>query len=188
MRPTTPAWDAALADRANHPVQVSGQMVTRPGISPADLAVAVGITLVGLLLLLGTLKIPFGINAVVGPRVFPMIVSVGTLALGALLTVNALRGDRAEPGLEEDTDPDAPINHVNPVIIMVGFLIGAFLLQPLGFVIGTAIMYFAVAYAFGERRLGLMLGVALLVALVTYVLFTRGLGLTLPPGVLQGIL
>ena len=48
------------------------------------------------LLLLGTLKIPFGINAVVGPRVFPMIVSVGTLALGALLTVNALRGDRAE--------------------------------------------------------------------------------------------
>ena len=68
----------------------------RPGISPADLAVAVGITLVGLLLLLGTLKIPFGINAVVGPRVFPMIVSVGTLALGALLTVNALRGDRAE--------------------------------------------------------------------------------------------
>lgn len=160
----------------------------RPGISPADLAVAVGITLVGLLLLLGTLKIPFGINAVVGPRVFPMIVSVGTLALGALLTVNALRGDRAEPGLEEDTDPDAPINHVNPVIIMVGFLIGAFLLQPLGFVIGTAIMYFAVAYAFGERRLGLMLGVALLVALVTYVLFTRGLGLTLPPGVLQGIL
>ena len=34
MRPTTPAWDAALADRANHPVQVSGQMVTRPGISP----------------------------------------------------------------------------------------------------------------------------------------------------------
>ena len=53
-----------------------------------------GITLVGLLLLLGTLKIPFGINAVVGPRVFPMIVSVGTLALGALLIVNALRGDR----------------------------------------------------------------------------------------------
>ncbi|RJF73076.1 tripartite tricarboxylate transporter TctB family protein [Deinococcus cavernae] len=160
----------------------------RPGISPADLAVAIGITLVGVLLLLGTLKIPFGINAVVGPRVFPLIVSIGTMALGGLLTLNALRGDRAEPGLEEDTDPDAPINHVNPAVIMVGFLIGAFLLPSLGFVIGTAVMYFSVAYAFSERRYGLMTLVALIVALITYVLFTRGLGLTLPPGILKGIL
>ena len=160
----------------------------RPGISAADLAVALGITLMGVLLLLGTLKIPFGINAVVGPRVFPLIVSIGTMALGGLLTVNALRGERAEPGLEEDTDPDAPINHTNPAIILIGFLIGAFLLQPLGFVIGTAVMYFSVAYAFSERRYGLMIGVALAVALITYVLFTKGLGLTLPPGIFKGIL
>ena len=160
----------------------------RPGISPADLALAVGITLAGVLLLLGTLQIPFGINAVIGPRVFPLIVSISTIVLGAWLTVNALRGDRAEPGLEEDTDPDAPINHVNPTIILVGFLIGAFVLPSLGFVIGTAIMYFGVAYAFSERRYGLMIGVALIVALACYLLFTKGLGLTLPPGILKGIL
>lgn len=162
--------------------------LARPRISPADLAVALGITLVGGLLLLGSLNIPFGINAVVGPRVFPLIVSVGTTLLGAWLTVNALRGDRAEPGLEEDTDPDAPINHLNPAIIMGGFLLGAAVLPSLGFVIGTAIMYFSVAFAFGERRYGLLVGVALVVALLTYVLFTRGLGLTLPPGILKGII
>ncbi len=54
--------------------------------------------------------------------------------------------------------------------------------------IGTAIMYFSVAWAFGERRVGLMAGVALAVALVTYVAFTRGLGLTLPAGILKGLL
>lgn len=160
----------------------------RPGISVADLLVALGITLVGVLFLVGTFKIPFGINAVVGPRLFPLIVSGGTILLGAWLTVNALRGDRAEPGAEEDTDPDAPINHVNPAIILSGFLLGSVLLQPLGFVVGTAIMYFSVAYAFGERRYGLMLGVALIVALITYVVFTRGLGLMLPAGLLKGIL
>lgn len=164
------------------------QVQPRPGISVADLAVALGIVVVGILLLIGTSQIPFGINAVVGPRLFPLIVSIGTIVLGALLTVNALRGGRAEPGAEEDTDPDAPIDHMNPAIILVGFLIGAFLLGPLGFVVGTAIMYFSVAYAFGERRFGLMILVALIVALVTYVVFTRGLGLTLPAGLLKGIL
>ncbi|MFC4425920.1 tripartite tricarboxylate transporter TctB family protein [Deinococcus navajonensis] len=160
----------------------------RAGISAADLLVALGIVVIGVLLLLGTLQIPFGINAVVGPRVFPLIVSVGTIALGALLTVNALRGERAEPGAEEDTDPDAPVVLQNPAVILAGFLLGSALLQPLGFVVGTAVMYFSVAYAFGERRYGLMLLVALIVSLVTYVVFTRGLGLSLPAGLLKGIL
>lgn len=160
----------------------------RRGVSLPDLLVALGVLLLGAFLLLGTSQIPFGINAVVGPRVFPLIVSIGTLLAGALLLVGALRGDRAEPGAEEDTDPDAPVSLANPAIILGGFLLGTLILQPLGFVLGTAVMYFSVAYAFGERRYGLMAVVALVVALVTYLLFTRGLDLNLPAGVLKGIL
>ena len=160
----------------------------RPGLSVPDLLVALGVVVLGALLLAGTLRIPFGINAVVGPRVFPLIVSVGTLLLGALLTVNVLRGGRAEPAAEEDTDPDAQPDLRQPGLILGGFLLGAALLQPLGFVIGTALMYFSVGFAFGERRAPLLAGVALAVALVTYVVFTRGLGLTLPAGILKGVL
>lgn len=160
----------------------------RPGISVPDLLVALAITALGVALLIGSFGIPFGINAVVGPRVFPLIVSVGLTALGALLTVSVLRGDRAEPAAEEDTDLTAPVNLAAPGIILGGFLLGAAVLTSAGFVIGTAIMYFSVAWAFGERRIGLMAFVALAVALVTYVAFTRGLGLSLPPGVLEGLL
>lgn len=160
----------------------------RRGVSVPDLLVALGVTLLGVLLLLGTLQIPFGINAVVGPRVFPLIVSVGMTLLGALLTVNALRGERAEPAAEEDTDPNAPVNLGAPAIILGGFLLGAVLLPTLGFVLGTALMYFSVALAFGERRWLLMLAVALVVSLITYEVFTRGLGLTLPPVILKGII
>jgi putative tricarboxylic transport membrane protein len=113
---------------------------------------------------------------------------VGLTALGVLLTVSVLRGDRAEPAAEEDTDLDAPVNLAAPAIILGGFVLGASVLTWAGFVIGTAIMYFSVAWAFGERRVGLMAGVALAVALVTYVAFTHGLGLSLPPGFLKGIL
>lgn len=161
--------------------------VGRRGVSVPDLLVALGVTVLGVLLLLGSLQIPFGINAVVGPRVFPLIVSVGTLALGLLLTVNALRGGRAEPAAEEDTDPNAPVHLEAAGIVLGGFLLGTVLLPTLGFVLGTAIMYFSVALAFGERRWLMMLGVSLAVALITYEVFTRGLGLALPPGVLKGI-
>ncbi|UBV43934.1 tripartite tricarboxylate transporter TctB family protein [Deinococcus taeanensis] len=160
----------------------------RAPLSLPDLAVALGILVLGGLLLAGTLQIPFGINAVVGPRVFPLIVSVGTLLLGALLLVSTLRGYRAEPAAEEDSDPDAKPDLRQPGIILAGFLVGTLLLQPLGFVLGTAVMYFSVGFAFGERRLPLLVGVALVVALVTYVAFTRGLGLSLPAGVLKGVL
>lgn len=161
---------------------------TRPAISVPDLLVALALTALGIALFLGSRGIPFGINAVVGPRVFPLIVSVGLTVLGLLLTVSVLRGDRAEPAAEEDTDLTVPVNLAAPGLILGGFVLGAAVLTTAGFVIGTAIMYFSVAWAFGERRIGLMAGVALAVALVTYVAFTRGLGLSLPPGVLKGIL
>ncbi|MBB5233129.1 tripartite tricarboxylate transporter TctB family protein [Deinococcus budaensis] len=158
------------------------------GVSLPDLLVALGVTSLGAALLLGSFQIPFGINAVVGPRVFPLIVGGGLTALGALLTLGVLRGDRAEPAAEEDADPDAPVNLAAPGVILGGFLLGALLLPSLGFVLGTAIMYVSVAFALGERRWGLLLGVALGLAVLTYEVFTRGLGLTLPPGVLRGVL
>lgn len=160
----------------------------RRGVSLPDLLVALAVTALGALLLIGSFQIPFGINAVVGPRVFPLIVSTGLTALGALLTLNALRGFRAEPAAEEDTDPDAPVHLGAAGIILGGFLLGAVLLPWLGFVLSTAIMYFSVAYAFTERRFLLMLLVSLAVAVITYEVFTRGLGLSLPPGVLRGVL
>lgn len=160
----------------------------RRAVSVPDLLVALGVLLVGGLLLAGTLQIPFGINAVVGPRAFPLIVSVGTLLLGLVLLVGAARGHRAEPAVEEDTDPDQPADLRQPALILAGFLVGTALLQPLGFVVGTAVMYTSVGYAYGERRLPLLIGVALTLALITYVVFTRGLGLSLPAGLLKGVL
>jgi putative tricarboxylic transport membrane protein len=61
-------------------------------------------------------------------------------------------------------------------------------MDPAGFVVASAALFFMVAYAFGSRRY-LRDGIsAVVLALVVYVGFTRGLGLTLPPGILEGIL
>ncbi|PNY82456.1 tripartite tricarboxylate transporter TctB family protein [Deinococcus koreensis] len=156
--------------------------------SVPDLLMALGVTLLGALLLYGTLRIPPGTDAVVGPRVFPLTVSLGTLALGTWLAVLTLRGERAGPAGAPDTSPDAPADLKAPGLILGGFLLGMVLIPPLGFVPGTALMAFCVALALGERRWALMVGVALLLAVLIFLVFTRGLGLSLPAGVLGGLL
>ncbi|AZI42973.1 tripartite tricarboxylate transporter TctB family protein [Deinococcus psychrotolerans] len=167
----------------------SPSLPTKPAISWPDLLVAVALTALGIWLFFGTQRIAdSGMNTIVSPRVFPLIVSSGLTVLGLLLLVATLRGAKAEPAAEEDTDPDAPVNLAAAGIILGGFLIGALLLSPLGFVFGTALMYFSVAFAFGERRYLLLVAISLIVALITYLVFTRGLGLNLPPGILKGIL
>lgn len=161
----------------------------KPAISWPDLLMALALTALGVWLFFGTQRIAdSGMSTVISPRIFPLIVSGGMTILGLTLLVFTLRGERAEPAAEEDTDPNAPVNLAAAGIILGGFLIVALLLFPLGFVFGTALVYFSVAFAFGERRSLLLIVVSLIVALITYVVFTRVLGLTLPPGILKGLL
>ncbi|GGK16368.1 membrane protein [Deinococcus malanensis] len=160
----------------------------RRRLSVPDLVVALAILALGLAVWLSARGITTGANVQVGPGIFPTVVGILLSVLGAVLTIGALRGDRAEPATEEDTDPNAPVNHVSPLTILGGFALGTALLNPLGFVIGGAIMFTSVAWAFGERRLGLVVIAALILALVTYLVFTRGLGLPLPQGIFRGVL
>ncbi|ACO46497.1 tripartite tricarboxylate transporter TctB family protein [Deinococcus deserti] len=173
------------------PVPPPSPKFSRPArrqLSVPDLVVALAILALGLTVWLGARSITTGANVQVGPGVFPTVVGALLTGLGALLTLGALRGDRAEPATEEDTDPNAPVNHISPLTILGGFALGTVLLNSLGFVIAGAIMFTSVAWAFGERRLGMVVTAALVLALVTYLVFTRGLGLTLPPGILKGVL
>jgi putative tricarboxylic transport membrane protein len=61
-------------------------------------------------------------------------------------------------------------------------------MRPAGFVVATAVLFVAVAYALGSRRFALNAAVGLVLCAVTYVVFTRGLGLVLPAGVLGDLL
>ena len=71
-----------------------------------------------------------------------------------------------------------------PLIVTVGLILQMLLMKPAGFVIATAVLFVAVAYALGSRRILLNAAVGLLLCAITYVAFTRGLGLVLPAGVL----
>ena len=149
----------------------------------------------GLLLALGvfilldttTIEIPKAASNV-GPRFFPYAVGA-LLTVGALLVViGILRGDHASPEEGELVDPSLPVN-VRRTAGMAGSVVAfAVLLNPLGYVLATAICFFAVAATLGARHY-VRLGVgSLALSVAIYVAFTQGLGIFLPPGLLDGIL
>jgi putative tricarboxylic transport membrane protein len=117
----------------------------------------------------------------IGPKLFPWLVAVGLLLVGLALLWEARAGPVAQPaGFELDLPP--------ALAVTAGLVLQMVLMKPAGFVIASAVLFVAVAYAFGSRRFALNAAIGLALCAATYVAFTRGLGLVLPAGMLATLL
>lgn len=153
-------------------------------ISGAGLAIGLG--LMGLAGVIGLdaarMQVPPS-YARVGPQVFPVIIAIGLFLSGLAVAWQAWRGERTEEEVEHH-----PTEWGSVAIIAVALIAHLNLLKPLGFVPAGAMLFTAVAFAFGSRRYlrDILIGVAL--SLMAYIGFGYGLGLQLPPGILKGLL
>jgi putative tricarboxylic transport membrane protein len=119
--------------------------------------------------------------AAIGPKLFPWLVAAGLLLVGVALLYEASVGAVAQPtGFQLDLPP--------ALAVTAGLVLQMVLMKPAGFVIASAGLFVAVAYAFGSRRLALNAAVGLMLCVITYTAFTHGLGLVLPAGVLGALL
>jgi putative tricarboxylic transport membrane protein len=119
--------------------------------------------------------------AAIGPKLFPWLVAAGLLLVGVALLYEARAGAVAHPaGFELDLSPT--------LIVTGGLVLQMVLIKPLGFVIATAVLFVAIAYALGSRRVLVNAAIGLVLCALTYVAFTRGLGLVLPAGMLGELL
>lgn len=147
--------------------------------------VAVGIAVLGLAAIVvwqaGT--IPSPLYAQLGPRVAPYIVGTGLAALGVALLASALIGRwRADP--EEEGAPDLPAL----AWMAAGLILNVVLIQPLGFILASTILFAFVARGFGSRRWARNAGIGFAIALATYLGFERLLGIRVGAGILDGVL
>lgn len=165
----------------------SGEREPRRGILGPR--IAAGLLLVfGLIVLYQTLQIRQGGGySVVGPRVFPLIVSLGLMGLGTLFLLRTtLIPDKH---LIEQAAAEEQITHWPSVGMLVAALVVyAFALQPLGYVVATALFWLIAARLLGSRQPLRDVVVSIAVAVVIYVGFTRFLGVRLPAGLLDFIL
>ncbi|NJK45716.1 MAG: tripartite tricarboxylate transporter TctB family protein, partial [Pleurocapsa sp. SU_196_0] len=94
--------------------------------------------------------------------------------------------------VEEDSDPNASVDWTAFALIGVGIALQILLMNPLGFILASSLLFTLTARAFrlkqGFSWKSLALDAAIAVALsgVAYIGFTSGLGLSLPVGKLWG--
>lgn len=120
-----------------------------------------------------------------GPHFFPTLLAVAGYVIAVLLALQYLR----TPEHPEDLSGrgDRWYSDWGALAWCIGgFLAFALLLQPLGWILAAALLFWCVARGMGSRRPLFDLTVALVVSSATYLAFGVGLGLTLPSGLLGG--
>ena len=148
-----------------------------------------GPRLAGAFLLAASLAILIAVTAIPGrggyassgPRFVPLIVACGLVLLSALFLLRTWWRPDVELA-ERSAEEDAATHWATPALIMAALLAYAFALEPVGYPLSTALVFFAVARILGSRATvrdavaGLVLGFGLFTA------FTQYLGVSLPAG------
>ncbi|WP_327726411.1 tripartite tricarboxylate transporter TctB family protein [Streptomyces sp. NBC_00487] len=156
----------------------------------SELGVCVLLLALGVLVLTDALTMDVDIaqRGPVGPKTVPIVVGAGLLLIAALLAVDVLRGGRGEAEAGEDIDLSEPADWRTVLLLAGVFLGAAVLIEPLGFPIAGALLFWGAAYALGSRRLDRDPLIAAVISLVTYAVFNNLLGVPLPGGPLMGVL
>ena len=166
---------------------VSPDTERRPAARPSwagPRAAGVALLALGVLALLGTFAVPAGRDgwAPAGPRFFPLVASIGLIVCALAFLLRATL--RPDEELREHVAAEAAETEWRvPALVAVALVGYVVLIEPLGYVLSTALFFPLVARALGSRAWlrDVLSGVGLAVG-VDFV-FTQLLGVPLPPGV-----
>ncbi|HYD32254.1 MAG TPA: tripartite tricarboxylate transporter TctB family protein [Azospirillaceae bacterium] len=142
------------------------------------------VLLLGVFVAVETARLSVGpAYAAIGPRLFPALVATGLILAGLGVLVMVLRS-RHHPA----PTPPPRLDRRPLVLITMGLALQMLLLEQLGFVLASAILFFVTTQAFGGNHWLRGILAALLLPLLIHIAFTRGLGLPLPAGLLSPLL
>jgi putative tricarboxylic transport membrane protein len=161
-----------------------------------------------------TMPVPPGTESP-GPRFFPALVTIFMFGTGLALVVEVVRkparpaANAGAPAGTAPADPPAGAEAAAEAglaaaagddrtgerldwrtigIVLASLVAFALLLQPAGWIISAALLFFGVSYAMGNRRYVFDAAVSLVFSSFIQLAFVAGLGLNLPAGILGGIL
>lgn len=137
---------------------------------------AAGIIALGLFITVETARMTVGpAHAMVGPRLFPILVAIGLVLVGFALLREAVRGAIApEGGMELDGRAIA--------LVAGGLILQVLLIERAGWMIGATVLFVCATAGFGSRRLAVDAALGLGLGALAFVSFNYGLGLELPTG------
>ncbi|MCC8929995.1 tripartite tricarboxylate transporter TctB family protein [Rhodococcus sp. I2R] len=145
----------------------------------------------GLFLVYGTVTMTVPETATSpGPQVFPSIVAGGCFIIAILVTIQLLlKPDVIDRGVDENgvVHTGSVSNWRTTGITVASVAVFIALLDPLGWVLAGALLFWGVSIGLGSRRYVFDAAIALLVSSAVQIAFSAGLGLTLPGGILAEV-
>jgi putative tricarboxylic transport membrane protein len=156
----------------------------------SELGVALFLGALGLLVIVSALLLPESAIArgPVGPAAVPVVVGGLLVVVSVFLAIDVLRGGRGEPEGGEDIELGGGTDWRTIAIVAASFLANALLIEPLGWPISGAILFWGAAFALGSRHYIRDAVIAIALGVGSWYLFVLGLGISLPVGILEGIL
>jgi putative tricarboxylic transport membrane protein len=156
---------------------------TKGGLAKGDLAIAVGVVLLGLIAGWQTILIPQSAYAAVGPRAFAWATAVMLVGMGLLLVKDAVTG-----GWSHESDEFGEVDWQGGLWLAAGLIANIALIETLGFILTSTLLFICTAKAFGSIKLtrDALIGFAL--AFVAYVGFDRILGYKIGSGLIERLL
>lgn len=144
--------------------------------------IAAGVVAVGLAAAWQSTLIPQVLYATVGPSVFPAMITVFILMCGAGLMVAATRGGWAH-------DQDGTITEWGSLAFVIGGLaLNAALIDRIGFILASTIMFTLVARGFGSEKWWRDAAIGFALAFVSYLGFDRVLGYKIGSGLIESLI
>jgi putative tricarboxylic transport membrane protein len=153
------------------------------GLAKGDLGIALGVIVLGLVAGWQTTEIPQSAYAAVGPRAFAWATSALLVVMGVFLAKDAMTG-----GWSHETDELGEIDWPGGLWMIGGLAANLALIDVLGFILSSTVLFLFTARAFGSDRLvrDALIGFAL--AFVAYVGFDRVLGYKIGTGLIEKLI
>ncbi|SDH78047.1 putative tricarboxylic transport membrane protein [Sinosporangium album] len=169
--------------RGDAPADASSRSWWRP-----ELGLALIVLGLGIFVLVGTADVKSATVLGPGPRFFPVLVGGALVAIGVFYIIDVLRGGHGDPEEGEDVDSDASTDWRSLGLVSLIFLAFAGLLNLLGWVIASGLLFFGLATVLGARHRLRTAAISVILAFGSYLAFVKGLGVTLPAGLLDGLM
>lgn len=143
--------------------------------------IAVFVAVVGGVLALGASRLPVEKGySILGPQIFPYAISALMLVLSISMVVQTLRSN-TNKGHSIHAESSSGPGRAGAAWVTVGLVVVAVLINVIGFVLASALLFALAARGFGSKSPVRDLIVGISLVLPVYWLFTTGLGVSLPP-------
>jgi putative tricarboxylic transport membrane protein len=171
-----PSTTEAGATRAGNPM-------ARNPMARADLAVAIGVVAIGVIAGWQASVIPANaLYATIGPAVFAWAAAAMLVVMGLLLVKDALRGGWSS------AEDFGEVDELGGVWMILGLVINLAIIDTMGFIVASTLLFICTARAFGSRQSARDAGIGFTLAVAAYIGFDRVLGYKIGSGVIERLL